>query len=50
MLAQNHGSIVLISSTYGLVGPDQRIYAREDQPSQFKPVFYSVTKVWHIWA
>jgi NAD(P)-dependent dehydrogenase (short-subunit alcohol dehydrogenase family) len=44
MLAQNHGSIILISSTYGLVGPDQRIYARDGQPSQFKPVFYSVTK------
>jgi 2-deoxy-D-gluconate 3-dehydrogenase len=44
MLAQNHGSIVLICSTYGLVGPDQRIYAREGQPQQFKPVFYSVTK------
>jgi NAD(P)-dependent dehydrogenase (short-subunit alcohol dehydrogenase family) len=44
MLAQNRGSIVLIGSTYGLVGPDQRIYEREDQPRQFKPVFYSVTK------
>jgi NAD(P)-dependent dehydrogenase (short-subunit alcohol dehydrogenase family) len=44
MLAQNHGSIILICSTYGLVGPDQRIYEREGQPRQYKPVFYSVTK------
>lgn len=45
MLAQNHGSIVNICSTYGLVGPDQRIYRRPGQEQQsFKPVFYSVTK------
>jgi NAD(P)-dependent dehydrogenase (short-subunit alcohol dehydrogenase family) len=44
MKEQNHGSIILICSTYGLVGPDQRIYEREGQPKQFKPVFYSVTK------
>lgn len=44
MLAQNHGVIINICSTYGLVGPDQRIYQRPGQPPQFKPVFYSVTK------
>lgn len=44
MLAQNYGSIINICSTYGLVGPDQRIYERPGQPQQFKPVFYSVTK------
>ncbi len=44
MLAQDHGSIILICSTYGLAGPDQRIYEREGQPQQYKPVFYSVTK------
>lgn len=44
MLAAQRGSIVLICSTYGLVGPDQRIYEREGQPKQYKPVFYSVTK------
>lgn len=44
MLEQNHGSIILICSTYGLAGPDQRIYQREGQPQQYKPVFYSVTK------
>ncbi len=44
MLAQNHGALVFICSTYGLVGPDQRIYERPGQPRQYKPVFYSVTK------
>lgn len=47
MKAQNHGVIINICSTYGLVGPDQRLYERPGQdPSerQFKPVFYSVTK------
>lgn len=44
MLAQNSGSLINICSTYGLVGPDQRIYERPGQPPQFKPVFYSVTK------
>lgn len=44
MLAQEHGVIINICSTYGLVGPDQRIYERPGQPQQYKPVFYSVTK------
>mgnify|MGYP000869294371 CR=1 FL=1 len=44
MIKQNHGVIINICSTYGLVGPDQRIYERPGQPKQFKPVFYSVTK------
>ncbi|HET7011657.1 MAG TPA: SDR family oxidoreductase [Anaerolineales bacterium] len=44
MLRHGKGSIVNICSTYGLVGPDQRIYAREGQAPQFKPVYYSVTK------
>jgi 2-deoxy-D-gluconate 3-dehydrogenase len=44
MLKQDHGSIINICSTYGLVGPDQRIYIKPGQPQQFKPVFYSVTK------
>jgi NAD(P)-dependent dehydrogenase (short-subunit alcohol dehydrogenase family) len=44
MLAQDHGVIITICSTYGLVGPDQRIYERPGSPPSFKPVFYSVTK------
>jgi len=46
MLTQGRGVIVNISSTYGLVGPDQRIYNsdRTDAPREFKPVVYSVTK------
>ncbi len=44
MLAQGSGSMVFICSTYGLVGPDQRIYERPGQEQQYKPVYYSVTK------
>jgi 2-deoxy-D-gluconate 3-dehydrogenase len=46
MLARgNKGSIINICSTYGLNGPDQRIYRKKDgsQPA-YKPVYYSVTK------
>ena len=38
------GSIINICSTYGLNGPDQRIYIREGQRVAFKPVYYTVTK------
>lgn len=38
------GVIVNVCSTYGLVGPDQRLYQREGEPAQFKPVSYSVGK------
>jgi len=44
MLEQGSGAMILICSTYGLVGPDQRLYERPDGPRQFKPVFYTVTK------
>ncbi len=44
MLAHERGVIINICSTYGLVGPDQRIYEKPGKPAQFKPVYYSVTK------
>lgn len=44
MLKDKSGSIINICSTYGLGGPDQRLYEREGQPRQYKPVFYTVTK------
>ncbi len=44
MLEANRGLIVNVSSTYGIVGPDQRLYEREGEPVQYKPVTYTVTK------
>jgi NAD(P)-dependent dehydrogenase (short-subunit alcohol dehydrogenase family) len=44
MLSQDAGVIINVSSIYGLVGPDQRIYKRGGEPPQYKPVYYSVTK------
>ena len=45
MLARGKkGSIINLCSTYGLNGPDQRIYRKEGSPQTFKPVYYTVTK------
>lgn len=44
MRQANRGVIVNVSSTYGLVGPDQRLYLREGEPVQYKPVTYTVSK------
>lgn len=44
MREQGHGVIINVASTYGLVGPDQRLYQREGQPPSYKPVTYSVSK------
>jgi NAD(P)-dependent dehydrogenase (short-subunit alcohol dehydrogenase family) len=45
MIAQDKkGSIINICSTYGLNGPDQRIYIKDGQRVAFKPVYYTVTK------
>jgi NAD(P)-dependent dehydrogenase (short-subunit alcohol dehydrogenase family) len=45
MIAQGQkGSIINICSTYGLNGPDQRIYIKDGERVAFKPVYYTVTK------
>lgn len=46
MVRQRRGVIVNISSTYGLVAPDQRLYRRMGEKHQqlFKPAAYAVTK------
>jgi NAD(P)-dependent dehydrogenase (short-subunit alcohol dehydrogenase family) len=45
MIAQGKkGSIINICSTYGLNGPDQRIYVKDGARVAFKPVYYTVTK------
>jgi 2-deoxy-D-gluconate 3-dehydrogenase len=38
------GSIINVCSTYGLNGPDQRIYIKDGERVAFKPVYYTVTK------
>ncbi|MFZ3078069.1 MAG: SDR family oxidoreductase [Bellilinea sp.] len=44
LLLDKKGSIINVCSTYGLVGPDQRIYQRNGIQTAYKPVYYSVTK------
>lgn len=44
MLTQAKGVIINICSTYGLVGPDQRLYQRPNGTQNYKPVYYSVSK------
>lgn len=46
MVRAGRGVIVNVSSTYGIVAPDQRLYQRdgEGEQRQFKPASYAVTK------
>lgn len=46
MRRQGRGVVVNVASTYGLVGPDQRIYRKAGEAEQnlFKPADYAVTK------
>jgi 2-deoxy-D-gluconate 3-dehydrogenase len=44
MLKNKKGSIINICSTYGLNGPDQRIYIKDGKRVAYKPVYYTVTK------
>ncbi|HRJ74380.1 MAG TPA: SDR family oxidoreductase [Anaerolineales bacterium] len=44
MLKNKKGSIINICSTYGLNGPDQRIYIKAGKRVAYKPVYYTVTK------
>lgn len=44
MLEKGKGVIINLCSTYGLNGPDQRIYQVEGQPPKYKPVTYTVAK------
>ncbi len=38
------GSIINICSTYGIAGPDQRLYESLGEPRLYKPVYYTVSK------
>lgn len=44
MASQGGGVMINISSIYGLIGPDQRIYQSEGNPDRYKPAYYSTTK------
>jgi NAD(P)-dependent dehydrogenase (short-subunit alcohol dehydrogenase family) len=47
LAAQRHGVIVNISSEYGMLGPDQRLYEQQGVPTveqPVKPVTYTVVK------
>ncbi|MBC8496542.1 MAG: SDR family oxidoreductase [Chloroflexi bacterium] len=44
MLEQGNGVIINVASIYGLTAPDQRVYQRDGEPPQYKPVYYTVTK------
>jgi 2-deoxy-D-gluconate 3-dehydrogenase len=44
MKENRKGSIINICSTYGIAGPDQRLYESLGEPRLYKPVYYTVSK------
>jgi 2-deoxy-D-gluconate 3-dehydrogenase len=44
MAKKGRGSIINICSTYGISGPDQRLYESLGEPRLYKPVYYTVSK------
>lgn len=44
MKESGKGSIINICSTYGITGPDQRLYKSLGEPRLYKPVYYTVSK------
>jgi 2-deoxy-D-gluconate 3-dehydrogenase len=44
MLEQGSGTMINVSSIYGVSAPDQRLYQKDGQPPQYKPAYYTVTK------
>ncbi len=44
MAIQGNGVMINISSIYGIVGPDQRIYQTQPDSVRYKPAYYSTTK------
>lgn len=44
MKEKGKGSIINICSTYGITGPDQRLYESLGEPRLYKPVYYTVSK------
>lgn len=44
MKENGKGSLINIGSTYGISGPDQRLYESLGEPRLYKPVYYSVSK------
>ena len=44
MIKNNGGSIVNISSTYGILSPDQRLYKSIKKENMEKPIGYSISK------
>ncbi|MFO7944175.1 MAG: SDR family oxidoreductase [Anaerolineales bacterium] len=44
MKENGKGSLINLCSTYGITGPDQRLYESLGKPRKYKPVYYTVSK------